>query len=296
VSPNVSESLNDNPNNGPCVLGVDVGGTKIAAGRVRFAGGHAGVEGASITPSRASEGLAISLAEVWGAIERTLTSDVHAIGICAPGPLHQQTGVILNPPNLPGWSDVPLCEMAAQRFGLPVKLENDCNAAALAEARYGAGRGHSVVFYAAIGTGIGSGIVIDGKVFQGANGVAGEGGHVTIDYRSPVACGCGVPGCIEGLASGSAIARAGSSGIELAERLGEQLSAWLGSIVSLLDPGIVVLGGGVMNGVLGQALFTRLRENVPRLTVNPYAGGMQIMPGYFGDQAGIVGAAALVGD
>jgi glucokinase len=284
----MSHTLNDN------VMGVDIGGTKIAAGRVRFDGGQITIDGALVTETRASQGLEVSLAQLWSVMERTVTKDVQAIGICAPGPLHQSTGVILNPPNLPGWSDVPLCEMAANKFGLPVKLENDCNAAALAEARYGAGRGHSVVFYAAIGTGIGSGIVIDGKVFQGANGSAGEAGHITIDYQSPVVCGCGAPGCIEGLASGSAIARSGDhESAELADRLGAQLSAWLASIVSLLDPGIVVLGGGVMNGALGQALFTRLRQNVPRLTVNPYAGGTQIMPAYFGEQAGIVGAAAL---
>ncbi len=211
---------------------------------------------------------------------------MHAIGICAPGPLHQKTGVILNPPNLPGWVDVPLVEMTRQKFGLPVTLENDCNAAALAEARYGAGRGHSIVFYAAIGTGIGSGIVIDGKVFQGANGAAGEAGHVSIDYRSPTVCACGVPGCIEALASGSAIARGHAD----VDALGEQLSAWLGNVVSMLDPGIIVIGGGVMNGAMGQALFTRLREQVPRRTVNPYAGGLQIMPGLFGSNSGILGA------
>lgn len=271
------------------LLGVDIGGTKIAAGCVRIADEHAACADTVVVETRAAEGFDASIAQLWAAIEKSITKDIEAIGICAPGPLHQKTGVILNPPNLHGWIDVPLVEMTRKKFGLPVALENDCNAAALAEARYGAGRGHGVVFYAAIGTGIGSGIVIDGKVFQGANGAAGEAGHISIDYASPTVCGCGVSGCIEALASGSAIAR---DGIDI-DDLGARLSAWLGNIVSMLDPGIIVLGGGVMNGTLGQSLFTRLRENLPSRTVNPYASGLQIMPALFGAESGVLGAAIV---
>src|SRR5580700_974531 len=137
------------------VLGVDIGGTKIAAGCVRLKDEHASCGDAITVATRAAEGFAISIEQVWTAIDRAMNKDVQAIGICAPGPLHQKTGVILNPPNLPGWVDVPLVEMTRRKFGLPVTLENDCNAAALAEARFGAGRGHAIVFYAAIGTGIG---------------------------------------------------------------------------------------------------------------------------------------------
>jgi glucokinase len=268
------------------VLGVDIGATKIATGRVNE---RAEVTGSRTTPTRAAEGLEVSLAQVWRAIEESLTSDVEAIGICAPGPLNPKTGVVLNPPNLPGWRDVPLAGLARQRFRRPTRLENDCNAAGLAEARYGAARGYANVFYSAIGTGIGSGIILDGKIYHGKNGAAAEGGHVTIDYRSSTICGCGAPGCIEALASGYALERMGAYDLEeIAARLG----AWLGGVISLLDPDIVVLGGGVMQ--IGEPLFARLRAIVPARTVNPYASETPIVPPQFGAEAGIVGAAAVV--
>src|SRR5215475_11231176 len=120
------------------VLGVDIGGTKIAAGQVN--------EGAEVgafqtTPTLAGGGLDVSLGQVWKAMEAALTPEVEAIGLCAPGPLDPVAGVVLNPPNLPGWRKVPLAKLTQEKFRLPVKVENDCNAAALAESLYGAGRG-----------------------------------------------------------------------------------------------------------------------------------------------------------
>lgn len=274
------------------VLGVDVGGTKIAAGRVNPRAEIEGVvvEGAVMVESHAAGGFDRSLAQLWSAIEQTLNSSVEAIGIAAPGPLDSVSGVILNPPNLPGWRDVPLARMVQERFGLPVRIENDCNAAALGEARFGAGRGHSVMFYAAIGTGIGAGIVFDGKIFRGAHRFAGEAGHLTVDYRSPSVCGCGSPGCIETLASGAAIARGDCGNEQFIERIG----AWLGGIVSLLDPGVIVLGGGVMSGPNSGDVFAGLREIVPKRSVNPCAALIPIVPAHFGAQSGIVGAATVI--
>src|SRR5208282_374905 len=129
------------------VLGVDIGGTKIATGLVNQS---AEVFSARSVPMLANEGYSVSIGQVWRAMEESLTGEVEAIGICAPGPLNPKTGVVLNPPNLPGWRNVPLQEMARKKFGLPVRLENDCNAAGLAEARFGAAKGSSSVFYAAI--------------------------------------------------------------------------------------------------------------------------------------------------
>jgi glucokinase len=268
------------------VLGVDVGGTKIIARRVS---GDADVAGSTFLPTRAAEGFDVSLAQLWSAIERTITNDVAMIGICAPGPLNSQTGVILGPPNLPGWIDIPLAEMTQKKFGLPVRIENDCNAGALGEALYGAGRGHSIVFYAAIGTGIGAGIVLDGKLFRGAHDAAGEAGHVTVDYRSPVICTCGAPGCIEALASGLAIEQSGTVALDHVD----ELAAWLASIVSLLDPGIIILGGGVLGGHSREPMFVRLRELVPKRTVNPYASRIPIVEPGLGALSGVIGAAAI---
>jgi glucokinase len=145
------------------------------------------------------------------------------------------------------------------------------------------------VFYAAIGTGIGSGIILDGKIYHGKNGAAAEGGHVSIDYRNEIKCRCGSRGCIEALASGHVLERLGAYDFN---ELALQLGAWLGSVVSLLDPDIIVIGGGVAK--IGEPLFERLRAIVPTRTVNPYAGELPIVPAQFGENAGIVGAAAVV--
>jgi glucokinase len=270
----------------PAVLGVDIGGTKIAAGLVNE---RAEVSSVRSFPTLANQGYGTSIGQVWAAIEGSLHPQVKAIGICAPGPLNPKTGVVLNPPNLLGWHNVALAQMAQDRFGIPVRVENDCNAAGLAEARFGAAKGCNSVFYAAIGTGIGSGIILDGKIYHGKNGAAAEGGHVSIDYRSETVCRCGSRGCIEALASGHVLERIGAYDLN---EIALQLGAWLGSVVSLLDPDIIVLGGGVSR--IGEPLFERLRAIVPTRTVNPYAGELPIVPAYFGENAGIVGAAAVV--
>jgi glucokinase len=267
------------------ILGVDIGGTKIASGRVDKG---AKVSGFGTVPTLASSGLEVSLAQVWRAIENALTPEVEAIGIAGPGPLDPRAGIVLNPPNLPGWRDLSLARLTRERFGLPVTLENDGNAAALAEALYGAGRGYAHVFYATIGTGIGSGIVLDGKVFHGAHGAGAEGGHMSIDYRSAIQCTCGAAGCVEALASGRVFDDAEEE--ELDELVG-RLGAWLGGVLSLLDPGIVVIGGGVAQ--MGEPLLGRLRATAPRWTVNPYASAIPIVPAELGMEAGVVGAATV---
>jgi glucokinase len=268
------------------VLGVDIGGTKIATGLVNT---EAEVFCVRSVPTLAQEGYDVSINQVWRAIEESVTGDATAIGICAPGPLNPKTGVVLNPPNLQGWCNVALREMAEDRFRLPVRVENDCNAAGLAEARFGAAKGASNVFYAAIGTGIGSGIILDGKIYHGKNGAAAEGGHVSIDYLSQTVCRCGSRGCIEALASGHVLERLGAYDLN---EIAMQIGAWLGSVVSLLDPEIIVIGGGVSK--LGEPLFEKVREIVPGRTVNPYARDLPIVPAKFGGEAGIVGAAAVM--
>src|SRR5262249_48770572 len=137
---------------------------------------------------------AIEALVVAAASSGNVSNSVSAIGICAPGPLNPHTGIVVNPPNLPCWRNFPLPPNTAERYRLPVRLDNDANAAALAETRWGSARGYRYVFYATLGTGIGSGIVLDGKIYHGLTGAAGEGGHVSIDYRGP-RCSCGKLGC-----------------------------------------------------------------------------------------------------
>jgi glucokinase len=253
-------------------------------------------------------------------------SAVKGIGIGSPGPLDPRTGVVLNPPNLPCWRNFPLGAEAERAFGKPTKVENDANAAGLAEALWGAAAGYSDVFYATLGTGIGTGIVFDRKIYWGRTGAAGSGGHTTIDYRGPV-CGCGKRGCIEALCSGPAIARrarakiaassAATKVLELAggvnevkaehvgqafhegdalatevlEETADLLTVWLGNVVDWFDPEIMVIGGGVAQ--LMSALFDRIRRNLPAWSINPRAKEIPLVLARYGADAGIAGAAAL---
>jgi glucokinase len=291
------------------VIGLDIGGTKLAGGVLTR---EARLLERRERPTRAAEGAEVSLGEVWALLaDLRAAAEAHGsalgVGICAPGPLNPQTGVIFNPTNMPGWVNVPLAEEVTRRSGLPCRVENDANGAGLAEALFGAGRGYRSVFYATLSTGIGTGIILDGKVYHGKNGFAGEGGHVTIDYRSPALCNCGNIGCIEALASGTSIARrAGRSAEALAaaaasgdpdaarflDETGEMLGAWLGSVVSLLDPDVIVIGGGVSR--IGEPLFRKLRETVPRRTINPFAAATPIVPAALDRDVGIYGGAAVI--
>jgi glucokinase len=307
-------------------VGVDVGGTKVAAGLVNSNGEilwHTRVP--MISNSSPEEGLNA----VLSAISQTTSQSANAItgiGICAPGPLDPRSGVILNPPNVPCWRNFPLAEAVRKVQSVPVKVDNDANAAALAEARWGAARGHTNVFYATIGTGIGTGIVFDGKIYHGRTGSAGEGGHVSIDYRGP-ACRCGKPGCIEILASGTAIAsrardeiregrkssmlefaggdleaitgevvgKASETGDPLAREILsdtiEMLALWLSNMVDLFDPEIIVIGGGA--AAMLRPFFVQLRQRVPKYAVNPWASEVPIVEARYGADAGIAGGAAL---
>jgi len=203
-------------------LGVDVGGTKVAAGLVNSTGE---ITRRTRVPMAAADTEA-GLAAVTSAIDSVRAeanadlqsrSLISGIGICAPGPLDPRSGVVINPPNLPGWRNFPLADLVSKAYSLPVRVDNDGNAAALAEALWGAGRGYGNVFYATIGTGIGTGMIFDGRIYHGRTGAAAEGGHMTIDYRGP-RCGCGKLGCIEALASGPAIARRASEQIAAGRR------------------------------------------------------------------------------
>src|SRR3984957_13337723 len=197
------EAMTDNSEK-DTILGVDIGGTKVAVGLVDR-------DGRILTQGRqpmvANATAEAALQAVKTAIDLMISAAdgrVRSIGICAPGPLDPKTGVVLNPPNLPCWRNFPLAEKIRDKYRLPVHVDNDANAAALAETRWGAARGYRYVFYATIGTGIGTGIVFDGHIYHGKTGAAGEGGHVSIDYSGPL-CTCGKRGCIEILAAGSAI-------------------------------------------------------------------------------------------
>jgi glucokinase len=312
------------------VLGVDIGGTKVAVGLVDHAGKIIAQGRRPMVVTGSAEAGLQAVTDAIDSMKAPATphGGFQRIGICAPGPLDPRTGIILNPPNLPCWRDYPLAGRVAQKYSQPVKVDNDANAAALAETIWGAACGHRYVFYGTIGTGIGTGIVFDGKIYHGNTGSAGEGGHVSVDYRGPV-CNCGKRGCIEILAAGPAIGKrarakvtaepsrasalldlahgdvaavtsemvgkAYASGDALAREIlretAELLTVWLGSMVDLLDPDILVMGGGV--AAMLQPFFPEIKNQLPDWCVNPHAADIPLVLAHYGADAGIAGGAAL---
>jgi glucokinase len=310
------------------LIGVDVGGTKVAAGLVNSAGEISYQMRTPMAANDAAAGLAAVVAAIDSVrVANSSQSDaISGIGICAPGPLDPRTGIVINPPNLPGWRNFPLAAEISKVYNLPVRVDNDGNAAALAEALWGAGRGFRNIFCATIGTGIGTGIVFDGRIYHGRTGAAAEGGHNTIDYRGP-RCGCGKLGCIEALASGPAIARRAaeklkegrpSSMLDLAggqpdritsEMVGRAyaavdvlakevlqetallLTVWLGNIIDLLEPDVMIIGGGA--GAMLRPFFGEIQERLPSWSVNSHCQEIPLLMAHYGADAGIAGGAAL---
>jgi len=314
------------------IIGVDIGGTKIAAGLVdRFSGAiHARTKAPMVANGKPAAGLTAVQAAIDLLLKKTAMDirKIHGLGLCAPGPVDANSGLILNPPNVPCWRNFPLAAKISKIYGIPVKLDKDANAAALAETLWGAGRGYENVFYATLGTGIGTGIVLHGKIHRGRTGAAGEGGHVSIDYRGS-RCSCGKPGCIEALAAGPAIARAaqvqlkqqpadgevllslagGDPDAVTSEMVGQAyakgdriaqvvlhqtvnyLSFWVGNIIDLLEPDIIVVGGGV--SLMLKPFFKELSKRLGGRCLNQRGSEIPIVPSQYGEDAGVAGAAAL---
>jgi glucokinase len=313
------------------VVGVDIGGTKVAAGLVNRNGEiKAQVRTPMVADREAGEGLAavVSAIDLLFAHDAKARNLIRGIGICAPGPLDPATGVVINPPNVPCWRNFPLASEVKKVYGVPVKVENDANAAALAEAYWGAGRGYRHIFYAGIGTGIGTGIVCGGRIYNGRTGAAAEGGHMSIDYRGPL-CGCGKPGCIEVLAAGPAIARraraelasqqgthssildlahgnvdtvtsemvghAFAAGDQFAKQILQEtvklLSLWLSNIVDLLEPDVIIIGGGV--AAMLNPFFGEISSWLKEYCINSRCQEIPLLKAHYGKDAGIPGGAAL---
>jgi glucokinase len=311
----------------PVVLGVDIGGTKVAAGLVEADGNVVFKTRQPMKTSGTDQEAMVAVHSVIRSCMEAAGQKISRIGVVSPGPLDIRNGVVVNPPNLPCWVNFPLADNIKREHALPALVDNDANAAGLAEALWGAGSAYRSVFYATFGTGIGTAIVFDQKLYYGRTGMAGEGGHNTIDFRGPVVCGCGKRGCVEGVAAGPGIARrlrnrvmAGESSSALqfaggnvaaiaahevvqAWRQGDKLAAeivtetmdvvtvWLGNVIDLLEPEVIVVGGGL--GSLVSEWFGYIRERLPRWSINPVCQQVPLVAAKFGVDAGIVGAAAL---
>lgn len=241
--------------------------------------------------------------------------DVAGIGAGSPGPLDLDSGTVLETPNL-GWRDVPLRDLLTEAVGVPTTLHNDADCAAYGEWSRGAGQGAACLACLTLGTGIGGGVVLGGRVHHGVSGAAGEVGHTCVDVNGR-RCGCGARGCVEAYASGLAIAaraveagfrpagsgpvsaeaacRAAAAGDARAARIvsdaGTILGVAVANLVHILNPDVVVLAGGVAKA--GEALFAPLRREVRRRAFASAAAACRIVPGALLETAGVVGAAEL---
>jgi len=318
---------------GKYTIGVDIGGTKIAAGAISSSGK---LKKKVTLPTLADGGIDASLNQVYLSIAKLMKSaglsrsEIKGIGACAPGPLDPKKGIVHNPPNLPGWAEVHLAKLIREKTRIPTRLENDANAAGIAETIWGAARGYKDVFYVTVSTGIGTAVIIDGKIYHGKNGMAGEGGHVTINYDGgkDAVCGCGHTGCIEALASGphtvrrlvtklkkssrvktrlrkmagrldeltmediyNAAVKKDKVAVQTIKEQGKLIGIWLGSMINVLDPEIIVIGGGV--SLIGGMLFREIRDYTVEHTINIFADKTPIVQAKLKRDVGIFGAASL---
>jgi glucokinase len=290
-------------------IGVDVGGTKILAGVVDRDGTVDRRESRS-TPTSSEEAL---LAELDAVVESLLGDDVAALGFGICSTIDQRAGRVVSSVHVP-LADVDLRDRMASRFGLPVAIDNDGNTAAIAEWRLGAGRGASHVLALTLGTGIGGGLILDGRPYRGSVGAGAELGHIVLDYGG-AACGggCTGHGHFEVFAAGSAADElaerrygAGADARRLVERakandrgaiddlaeLGHRLGAGIASLVNIFNPELVIIGGGFADA--GELILAPARETLAVEALPPGRDLVRIVPAELGPEAGMVGA-ALVG-
>ena len=248
---------------------------------------------------------------------------IKAVGIAAPGFLDPKKGIVYEAPNIPGWNNLELKKIIEDSINAPVFIGNDANMAALGEWKYGAGKGHKDILYLTISTGIGSGVIIDGELLLGHRGLAAEFGHVTIDPNGPM-CGCGHPGHLEALSSGTAIRKyvmqklsegvpslltdtenLSSKDIYLAamkndnlaveafSRAGKYLGIAIANFLHMLNPSIVILGGGVTQA--GDLLLKPLKESLNASVISPqYLENFEISLAKLGDDVGLWGVLVLL--
>ena len=189
-------------------IGVDVGGTNVKVALVDKTGS---IVYSDTVPTRAEMGYEYTISNIIKAIQdlmkesKVLKEAIEGIGFGFPGQIDCDNGIVRLAPNIPGWVNIPIAEIVSKEFGIPVKVDNDVRCAALAELNYGAGKGAKNMICITVGTGIGSGIIMNGKLVRGASNAAGELGHIKLQMEGGPICGCGDTGCLEAFASGPAI-------------------------------------------------------------------------------------------
>jgi glucokinase len=309
------------------VLAIDLGGTKMVAVIISDDGQVVAKE---YSLTLAHEGPQSVTSRMFSSVDLLLDksnvglSQLDSIGIAAAGAIDFENGVVTSSPNLPGWCNVPLRDIVKRQYGVDVFLVNDASAAALGEHRMGAGRGVNNLIYLTVSTGIGGGIIINGGLYLGPCGCAGEIGHMTIDVDGP-RCNCGNVGCLEMLASGTAVAReamrrisygekssltrmvggklegitaervamAAQGGDLLASDVIYRAATYLGvgmvNLVNIFNPEMIVVGGGMSK--MGDLLLEPAKEVVMKRAFQLCAQVVRIVPAQLGDDSGVLGAA-----
>ncbi len=312
---------------GPPVLAADIGGTTMRAALVAPDGALlARLEGAT-EPARGIEDATARLIAMLREAAGPSSGAVAAVGVATAGPVDPSSGTYRHPPNLPGWDGESMQPALRAAFGVPVAVGHDATLAALAETRHGPHRGLRDLVYVTVSTGIGAGIIADGRMVTGAHGGAGEVGHMIVQPGGP-ACAAGCPGCLEGVASGAAIAaeaarrlqvaqasgfagkvgdsppdaagvfraaaRGDTTSLEIVRGVVRHLGAGLASLLAIFDPERLVIGGGVARGL--EPYWGELIEAVEAHALPRYADGVPVTLSELGDDIGLLGAAELAFD
>jgi len=311
------------------VLGIDIGGSKILTAVVDSQGEMLSSDESITHAIKGSEAVIQSILDsAHRALEQAgaTISEICAIGVGAPGISSPEAGILFTSPNLPGWRDVPLRDIMQEKLGKKTFLTNDANAAALGEFYFGAARGTRNFIYITLSTGIGGGIIIDGKIYTGAIGAAGEVGHMTIDDNGPI-CNCGSKGCWEMLASGTALAREAKHRIkegvrtsilkyaegdvekvtaqvihsaaeqgdnlakELIARTGYYVGVGLANLINIFNPELIIIGGGLSN--IGDILLQPAFKTAGERAYKEAFQAVRFASAELGRNSGVIGAAAF---
>ncbi|MBK8048387.1 MAG: ROK family protein [Anaerolineales bacterium] len=301
------------------VIGVDLGGTKIRFGLVSPDNTIVAVRQ---IPTNDHEGIIRVVARMGEAIDELAThrpagATLAAVGVCSPGPVDHEAGVLHDPPNLPGLHNTPLRDLLSDRLGVPVTLEHDAKAAALGDFHYGAGRGARDMIFVVVGTGVGAAIIFDGQIYRGRHNSAGEIGHTTLDLNGD-RCNCGGRGCVETFMSGpwlgrhyeralvaakqpprtvngeevAHLARDGDPlALEVMEHAGTALGAAIATMAMMVDVDLFVIGGSVAKS--GDLLLEPARHAAPKYSHASVGKRIRILQTAAGDDGPILGCAWL---
>ena len=317
---------------GGYVIVADLGATSIDVAITtldgRILGHHDEPERIEAGPERCMDRVDALIGSLLRTVE-SLPGRLWGIGIGVPGPVEFETGRPTSPPIMPGWDGYPIRERFAERYGAPVWVDNDVNVLALGEWRSGVAAGHDNVVVVKIGTGIGAGIISGGHIHRGAQGSAGDVGHIQVTDDPTVVCRCGNLGCLEALAGGEAIGRAGAAiaragrsprlraaldqrgsvtaedvaraasfgdpmAVALLQEAGHRVGSMLASVVNFFNPSLIVIGGGVANSP--DLLLASIREAIYRRSLPLATRDLLIQRSSLGGLAGVIGASSMVVD